>query len=105
MRGRKLFTGLVKIPVRLGLRRQGKNLGEINDLMEGLSPELIDSAVAMSSGITMPSFWDDDIQDGSDIITVGDRPIIDAILKFLQSDTGRALIQAIVSLLLGLFIV
>lgn len=93
---RRIFKEILELRLRVGLRLRGVSRAEVNVMMESLTPGLIE-AVAESEGVTLPKGWDDP----SPSVGEGERPIIDMIVKFLSSDTFKALVQALIAALLG----
>lgn len=85
MRG-PLFYALTRLHARGALRRQGYGFFQINEMMDAAEDDIIDAA-AMEVGIPRTG--------------LGDGTIIQAILDFLRSEQGQALISALIKLLLG----
>lgn len=88
-------VGLVKLAVKNELRRKGYDRKERLSLVDDIDKVNIASA-AIQAKVEVPYLND------SEDTREGDHPIIDAIIAFLNSEAGKALIQALISLLLGL---
>lgn len=84
---------LARAAARRELRRQGKSFSESFRLVDDATDEMVDVAVAYA-GVGPVA-----VMQG-----LGDGKIIDAILEFLRSEQGQAVIAALVKLLLGLLV-
>lgn len=84
-----LLTVLARAHVRQGLRAKGYGFAEAFQLAQTVDDELV--SVAESQLAAAPAFASE---------AVG-GPILDAIIAFLKSDAGMALITLIIKLLLG----
>lgn len=82
---------LLKIQVRNGLRRQGKSFSEINSIMDGWDDGLPDIAASMLPGE----------HQAAAVGAIGDGTLIQALIEFLKSPAGQALIAMLIKLLLG----
>ena len=82
---------LLKLRVRAGLRAQGKGFAEINHLMDGWDDELPTMAAAL-----LP-----DAEQAAAVGALGDGTLIQALIDFLKSPAGKALIEMLIKLLLG----
>lgn len=86
-----LFYGVVKLRARRELLEQGYGRSEVRALMVLCDDARVDEAVA-SSGASVPQVAS----------AIGDGSIIKAIMEFLQSEAGQALIKALLALLMSL---
>lgn len=84
----------LRIEVRLALRAQGKGFWAIQEAMSNWSDDLPQIAAGMA-GISIPANLTSDTE------AIGDGTIWKAIIDFLKSPAGQALIQALLALLLG----
>ena len=84
-----LFYRLVKMRTRLALRRRGVSGLDAWAAVEDMDDETIDAVAAAGGPMATAA-------------GLGDGKILDAILEFLRSEQGQALIAALVKLLLGL---
>jgi len=84
-----LFYRLVKMRTRLALRRRGVSGLDAWAAVEDMDDETIDAVAAAGGPMATAA-------------GIGDGKILDAILEFLRSEQGQALIAALVKLLLGL---
>lgn len=82
---------LLKLRVRTALRAQGKSWSEVNGIMDGWDDSLPDMAATM-----LP----DDAKDAA-VGALGDGTLIQALIDFLKSPAGQALIAMLIKLLLG----
>jgi hypothetical protein len=87
-----VFYSLVRLAARRQLRRQGYSLWQVNEMMAGADDGLVDAA-QLDAGVVIP------------IEGLGDGTILKAIIEFLQSEQGQALIAALVKMLLMLIAV
>jgi hypothetical protein len=92
-----LFNVMTRVAVRRRLREQGKSLIESIRMADEATDDLIGS-VQRQVAPDLPE--DVEVARG-----LGDGKIIDAILEFLRSEQGKALIDALVRILLGLLVV
>lgn len=86
MQGR-LYYFLVRLKVREGLHTKGLSFAKVNHAMQGLDNDGIDGV-----GTQLPQpiqAW-----------KFGDGTLITAITKFLESPAGKALIDALIQLLI-----
>lgn len=91
-KGRTLMAHpLLKLRVRAGLRAQGKGFSEINSIMDGWDDELPSIAAGM-----LP-----EAESAAAVGALGDGTLIQALIDFLKSPAGQALVQLIIKLLLG----
>lgn len=88
-----LFNIRLRMATRLALRKEGKGFMEIQELMSGFTDDLPQVAAGMC-GVAIPAEF------GAEAI--GDGSILKAILDFLKSEQGQALIKMILMLLMGL---
>lgn len=88
-----------RVGVRLALRRElgsrGYSRAQINDFIEAATDDVIETAVEDVEGAT------GELKTGA----IGDGKIIDAIIEFFKSEQGKALIDALIKLLLGLLVI
>lgn len=82
---RPLLHGLVRLRVAAGLRRKGYGILEARHLSESLPGEVIDAHTTPET-----------------VGAIGDGTILQAIIDFLNSPAGKALIDALIQLLVGL---
>lgn len=87
-----MFNLAVRLQARLTLREVGYGFFEINRLMAKCDDAVIADAVA-ASGAAIPTEM---------VGALGDGAILKKIIEFLQSDTGKMLIQILLSLLLAI---
>ena len=85
------FYAMVRLRTRATLRSQGYNPWQVNDLMDATEDDLIDVA-AVQAQVTVPPT----------VGELGDGAILKAIIDFLKSEQGQALIKALITLLLSL---
>lgn len=85
-----VFYSLVQARVRRQLRRQGVTGDDLDDAMQACRAELIDATVAEQPAL---------------VGAIGDGKILNAILDFLRSEQGQALVSALVKILLALIMV
>jgi len=92
-----LFLLRLRLQTRAGLRKQGLSFAATNDLMAGVEnwEDTVRYAAARSR-VPIPDFTADTSADG----TLFEK-IVAAIEKFLASDLGKALVQALIALLIG----
>lgn len=90
MRG-PAFYALTRLACRRELRRQGHSFSEITELLDAADDDVIDAA-AVSATVEIPPTTG----------AIGDGTIIRAIVDFLRSEQGQALIRALIALLMGL---
>lgn len=83
---RPAFYSMTKLQTRFALRKQGYGFFEINGVMDGLDEDLIDAAVVEAGGVPA---------------ALGDGSILKAIIDFLKSENGQALIKIILGLLVA----
>jgi hypothetical protein len=84
---RPLFYSLTRLQTRLALRKEGYGFFEINGILDGAEDEVIDAALVASGGVP---------------VALGDGSILKAIMDFLKSEQGQALIKILLGLLVGL---
>lgn len=82
---RPVFHGLVRLRVAAGLRRAGHGVIEARELSHALTGDVIDAHMGPES-----------------TKAIGDGTIINAIMEFLASPAGQALIDALIKLLIGM---
>lgn len=80
---RPVLHGLVRIRVAAGLRRKGYGFMEARELASSLTAEIIDAASPES------------------VQAIGDGTLFQLIIDFLNSEAGKALIDALIKLLIG----
>lgn len=91
-----LFLLRLKLQTRLGLRRRGLGFSDINHRMAGVEDwEETVSYAGAKAGVQIPDFTAE-AGDG----TLFEK-IVAAIEKFLASDLGKTLVQALIALLIG----
>ncbi len=88
------FYVRTRIFTRLALRTQGYSRPQINAMLDAADDATIDQAVA-ESGTKPPGALT------VGMAAIGDGHIIDAILEFLKSPEGQALISALIKILLA----
>lgn len=87
---RKAFHPLVRAKLRQELRRKhGLSFLDSMRAADDATDDLIDGVVAQQSQELADEF-------------VSGGPVIDRILEFLQSDEGKALIELLIRILIGL---
>lgn len=84
-----LFHMHLRLAMRRELRRQGKTSAQINALMAGCDEDVVDEAISQAKAT-------------AEVAALGDGTILQAILDFLNSPLGKAIIAAIIALLGGL---
>lgn len=84
-----IFYAMARLACRRELRRQGYSFPQISEMMDAADDDVIDAAEAAAGG-SMP------------VAAIGDGKVLDAVLDFLRSEQGQALIAALVKLLLTL---
>ncbi len=84
------FHPLLRLSCRATLRKQGRGFGEINSIMDGWDDDLVPMAVEM-----LPPEHADAVG------ALGDGTLIQALIDFLKSPAGQALIAMLIKLLLG----
>lgn len=94
-----MFPKLLRLQTRLAAREAGYGFFEINQMMGGCDDAKVAEAVDLTRGMgyAVPA----------DVVTpvvgaIGDGTILKKIVEFLQSDTGKMLIQILLSLLMAL---
>lgn len=90
MRG-PVFRTMIRVRASRGLRRLGYSHVEVAEMMDDCDDDVIDAA-AVSAAVTIPPTTG----------AIGDGSIIAAIVEFLKSEQGQALIKALIALLIGL---
>lgn len=85
-----IFYLRTRLELRKALRHRGMNFLDINAVMADLKDEAIDSVVKAMPEVTAA------------VGAFGDGSIIQAIIDFFASPAGQALIQALISILIGL---
>ncbi len=88
------FVQRAKLATRLSLRRSGCTSQQLDDVLSDFNRDTV-SAGAVMAGVDVPSFNEVGIFDGS---------LIQRIVAFFESPEGRALIAAIVKILLALVV-
>lgn len=93
------FYPLVRLAARRELRSQGKSLRETRELLDAATDDLIDTATAaVEAAAQVPG----EFRLGAGKLgAIGDGSIIKAIMDFLASPTGQAIIAMLLKLLLG----
>ena len=91
-----MFHNLLGIRLRLALVAKGVPFWDRQRALANYSPDLVPIAEQMC-GQTVPAGL---VQEG--VGAIGDGTILNAILDFLKSPAGQALIQALISLLVAL---
>lgn len=81
-----LFNALVRRAARRELEKRGYTDQNIDDMLACATSDVIADAQA-KAGVEMGA--------------IGDGTILNAIIEFLKSPAGQALIQALIALLLG----
>lgn len=79
----------VRLATRAKLREQGYRPREIDDLLDGATSDVIDHAATLASA------------EPPKMGAIGDGSILAAIIAFIQSPAGQALIAALLKLLVG----
>lgn len=92
-----LFTTIGNIHLRLGLHKGGATRDQINTVLDGVTPQLIEG-VAADAGIAIPPL-PGTTEDGK---TGAGGQIIQAIISFFGSPQGQQLMAALIKLLLSL---
>ncbi len=88
---RPLLTFYAKVRARHELRSKGYSFSEINTAMGQIDDHALEAAAIMAGPET----------EGA-VHALGDGKLIDAILAFLKSDAGKALIDALTKMLIAL---
>lgn len=97
----KVFHNLIGIRLRLAMVAKGIGFWDRQRAMANYSPDMIPIAEGMC-GTTVPAqFLAEPVADGA-VGALGDGTILQAIIDFLKSPAGQALIQALLALLIGL---
>lgn len=93
-----LFLLRLRLQTRAGLRKQGLSFAATNDLMSGVEnwEDTVRYAAARSR-VPVPDFTADTSAGDGTLF----EKIVAAIEKFLASDLGKALVQALIALLIG----
>jgi len=91
-----LFQLALKRRVADGLIAKGKSHKDVKSLMTAVTPDLIDATCEALPNVAKAMA---NIDKAS---AIGDGSIIRSILEFLASEEGRALISAIIQILIGL---
>lgn len=86
-----LAQAYIKVLLRLSLRTDGYSFRDVNDVLAGLNQYDIDLANALTSAKL-----------GQPIPVAGDTPILDRIREFLNSEFGKAFLEILKMILLGL---
>lgn len=94
-----LFNLQTRIRTRLALRLQGKGFWEIQEAMANWSDDLIPIAANMAK-VKVPEALMAVEATGDGVGALGDGTILQAIWDFLNSPEGKALIQALLMLLM-----
>jgi hypothetical protein len=89
----RLFNGLTKLRTRTTLREQGYGVDEASALLANCESAQIEQA-AKQANVSLP--------ENNAVGAIGDGTIINAILEFLKSEQGQALIAALIQILLSL---
>jgi len=89
-----LLTFYAKVHARRELSKEGYSRRQINDVMGQVDGEAIDAAAALAGPETESEV--------GKVSAIGDGTILAAIMAFLQSPQGQALIAALMKMLLGL---
>ena len=93
---------LTRVQLRVALIRQGVPFRKRNELLELATDDIIDTA-AVQANVSLPAEEGEPFATGGGAAApVAAGGIIAAIVAWLQSDAGKALINALLSLLLGL---
>lgn len=90
-----VFKPMVRMAVRRRLREKGYGPVEAFRITNELTDDLIDQVRAEVAPEAAAI-------DGS---AVAGGPVVDAILEFFRSDAGKALVEAILKILLGILVV
>lgn len=94
MRRGPLFNTRLRLAARAELRSRGYSFGEINDIVWAADDDVIDAAIEQAE-LDAPGVK-------AALGALGDGTIIQAIIDFLKSPAGQALLQALIALLLGM---
>ena len=84
-----VFFAATRLRLRRALRAKGYRPLQVNALVDDASDEVIEATADSVSGTREA------------VGAIGDGSFIEAFLKFLESDLGKALIDALLKLLLG----
>lgn len=87
-----VFYAVTRLATRRELRKSGLRQAQVNDLMDACDDDVIDAAEVAAS--VAPA----------DLAKIGDGTILQAIIDFLKSDAGQALLKALVTMLLTLLV-
>lgn len=90
MRG-PVFRTMIRVRAKRELRRLGYSRVDVAEMMDDCDDDAIDTA-ATSAAVAIPPTTG----------AIGDGSIIAAIVEFLKSEQGQALIKALIALLIGL---
>jgi hypothetical protein len=93
-----LFNVRLRIATRLELRGMGKGFWEIQEAMSNFTDDLPEVA-AREAGVSIPPQLM--AVPGEGFGAIGDGTILKAIMDFLKSEQGQALIKILVSLLIA----
>lgn len=78
-----IFYALTRAATRREMRQRGYPLGQIREALEACADELIDAAAVRSGGVG----------------AIGDGKIVEAVIEFLKSPQGQALIDVLIKIL------
>lgn len=89
------MTFMAKVGARRSLLAKGYSRSQVRDALDAVDSDAVDAA-ALVAGVSLPP----EVVEGMAAPTPGTHPILDAILAFLQSPQGQALIAALVQMLI-----
>lgn len=91
-----LFNLALKRQLAIKLAEKGKSAKEVRSLLTDVTPDLVEATCAALPTVTKAMAELDKAG------AIGDGSIIKQLILFFQSEAGQALLQALISLLIGL---